>query len=805
VTYNLTCTGTAAPVPGYGSTPAAPGPIDFGDVDQGSSASASFQIQETGNATLQVSSPALGGANPGDFAVKAPAPFPLSIADNGPAQIIQLTCTPTALGIRTATLTLTTNDPTRPNVSYNLACNSVPVPPPYLDAPGQSYNNSLTPGASGPYGVAVSPDGKNVYASDVGDNLLTVFSRNPATGALTFQGGQVNNTSGVSGMAAPYLVTVSPDGQNVYVTGSSSNSVVSFKRDTNNGALTFQSKVSQGDVYGFFCSPNCPTLQGLAGAYQVLISPDGQYAYISDIADSKIVVLYRNSSTGALAMDFIAGPVQLYSSPNLSQTYGMALSPDGGYLYATGYASNTLEVLKRDAATGKLTFVEKQVNGQAGVDGLFGVFRVAVSPDGAYVYTASFDDSAVTAFKRDASTGKLTYLATYKDGVGGIDGIAQCTSVAISPDGTHLYATGFAGKAVAVFNRDPATGLLAQAQVIKRSPFSGAGGTPALDGARDVAPSADGKSIYVTGFNDNKIVGLNVANPIPTLSSLAPSSAQAGSAALTLSVNGQNFMPGSVIYWGAAALTTTFVNDTQLTAGIGADKFATAGQIGVQVVNPTPGGGTSNQLKFTVTAVGQNPVPSVATLTPASASAGGQQFSLTINGSNFIAGSKVRWNGVDRATIFVSATKLTAAISAADIAAGGSAGVAVFTPAPGGGLSNAVQFTIASPGENPTPSIVSVSPTETLTDLAAAKQLTITINGVNFMAGSQAQWNGDNRPTTYVNDQQIKMIIGVADLALGGQGSITVVNPGPGGGASNTATFSIHTIKLRVFLPALRK
>src|SRR6266545_7294851 len=145
----------------------------------------------------------------------------MSLLDGGAAQSVQLTCTPTALGIRTATLTLTTNDPAKPTVSYNLACNSVPVPPPYLDAPGQSYNNSLVAGNNGPYGVAVSPDGKNVYASDLGDNLLTIFSRSPTTGALSFQGGVVNNSGGVSGMAGPYLVTVSPDGQNVYITGSS--------------------------------------------------------------------------------------------------------------------------------------------------------------------------------------------------------------------------------------------------------------------------------------------------------------------------------------------------------------------------------------------------------------------------------------------------------------------------------------------------------------------------------------------------------------------------------------------------------
>src|SRR4029079_6031970 len=115
----------------------------------------------------------------------------------------------------------------------------------------------------------------------------------------------------------------------------------------------------------------------------------------------------------------------------------------------------------------------------------------------------------------------------------------------------------------------------------------------------------------------------------------------------------------------------------------------------------------------------------------------------------------------DRTTTFVSSTKLTAQIGAADIAQGGSAGVAVFNPGPGGGLSNGVEFTIADPGENPTPSIAGVSPSATLTDLTSAKQLTIDIDGANFMPESVAQWNGDSRPTAYVSSTKLRMTITV--------------------------------------------
>jgi hypothetical protein len=89
-----------------------------------------------------------------------------------------------------------------------------------------------------------------------------------------------------------------------------------------------------------------------------------------------------------------------------------------------------------------------------------------------------------------------------------------------------------------------------------------------------------------------------------------------------------------------------------------------------------------------------NVVPTLTSLAPASATAGGATFTLTANGTDFVAGSVVRWNGTDRPTTFVSGTQLQAAIPASDIAAAGTAEVTVFTPAPGGGISNPLTFTI---------------------------------------------------------------------------------------------------------------
>ncbi|MGE0884029.1 MAG: IPT/TIG domain-containing protein [Blastocatellales bacterium] len=107
----------------------------------------------------------------------------------------------------------------------------------------------------------------------------------------------------------------------------------------------------------------------------------------------------------------------------------------------------------------------------------------------------------------------------------------------------------------------------------------------------------------------------------------------------------------------------------------------------------TYNGSEIGRKSFTV----NNLVPTLTSLTPNSAQAGGPSFTLTVNGTNFVSGSVVRWNGSDKMTTFVSATQLTAMITAADIAASGMASVTVFNPLPGGGLSNGLNFTINPP------------------------------------------------------------------------------------------------------------
>lgn len=84
-------------------------------------------------------------------------------------------------------------------------------------------------------------------------------------------------------------------------------------------------------------------------------------------------------------------------------------------------------------------------------------------------------------------------------------------------------------------------------------------------------------------------------------------------------------------------------------------------------------------------------------LSPANASPGSGAFSLTVSGTGFVSGATVYWNGSARATTFASASKVSAAILATDVAKASTASVTVVNPAPGGGTSNVVYFTIGFP------------------------------------------------------------------------------------------------------------
>jgi 6-phosphogluconolactonase (cycloisomerase 2 family) len=302
-------------------------------------------------------------------------------------------------------------------------------------------------GLDGAVSVAVSPDGRHVYATGANDNAVVVFRRYDLTGRLGWVETQRDGAEGVEGLAGADSVAVSPDGRHVYVAGDAANAVVVFQRAETTGKLSFV------EVY----RDNVGGVDGLAGAEAVALSPDGRHVYVTGDVEHAVAVFRRDTATGRLSFVEVQRD-GLKGVDGLAGAEFVAVSPDGRQVYVAGYEDHALVTFARDETSGALSFVEAQRDGLDGVDGLANAVSVAVSPDGQYVYGTGVADNALAVFERAPETGRLHFVEVERDGVNGVDGLAQVIPVKVSPDGRHVYVAGWADNAVAVFARQEAAG-----------------------------------------------------------------------------------------------------------------------------------------------------------------------------------------------------------------------------------------------------------------------------------------------------------------------------------------------------------
>jgi len=188
-------------------------------------------------------------------------------------------------------------------------------------------------------------------------------------------------------------------------------------------------------------------------------------------------------------------------------------------------------------------------------------------------------------------------LAAFRPGNAGLTGP---TIAAVSP------TFGIAGTSVTINGTS-----FGSSQGTSTVSFNGTAATPSSWSATTiVAPVPAGAStgivvVTVEGVASNGLT-FTVTVPPPTIASLNPSSAVAGNGAFTLTVNGTNFLPSSVIQWNGNARTTAFLSSTQLQGTITAADIASAGVTKVTVSNPGLGGAVSSPSTFFIGTSGGN-------------------------------------------------------------------------------------------------------------------------------------------------------------------------------------------------------
>ena len=327
--------------------------------------------------------------------------------------------------------------------------------------------------------VAASRDGRFLYASAFNSDVVAVFKRDAATGQI-----EIVERNELPEFRAAVSVRLSPDDQFAAVAAFRANAITLFKRSAETGGLTWLDVAEEGE-------------KGNAGLSFVIDST------IS--ADSRF--LYTASANGVGAFAIENGKLQFLQVENaggkLEGLRAVVISPDGATVYAAATGSDSVGVLHRDKDSGKLTVVQILEDEEDGIGALGGAFRIACSKDGRHVYVSSgrFEgDQAISVFATEPD-GKLKLIEEHVNGVGKFSGFEGGNSIVLSVDDTLVYAVGSLSDRLVRFRRDAATGKL----TFLGSQAVGEFVTP---GAAGLCFSPDGKFLYIADEMASSIVVL---------------------------------------------------------------------------------------------------------------------------------------------------------------------------------------------------------------------------------------------------------------------------------------------------------
>jgi DNA-binding beta-propeller fold protein YncE len=369
----------------------------------------------------------------------------------------------------------------------------------------------------GPFSTVVSPDGQSVYVG--GYSAITRFDRGPG-GALIYAGcvGRTRDEAckelgKKSSLEGVYAMAISPDGRSLYAISAFNEAVMRFDRGPN-GALKFRGCVSNGGRDD--CRP--AKKRSLGYGFGIAVSPDGKSVYVSSLVDEAVTRFKRGPNgaiiyAGCVADGGLRG-CKRARHDSLEGSASLAVAPDGSAVYAG--SEDSITSFKR-GPNGGLTYREciadERIAGckLAPHESVHYAYGIAVSPGGESIYLSSYRADSITRFTRRAN-GALRYSGCIADQ--GAEGCKKAphrslngvVGIGVSGDGTSLYAVGYTANSITRFRRGPGGALSYRGCIANH----GARGCDkpkhdSLDAAVGLAISPDDKSVYVASLGSSSI------------------------------------------------------------------------------------------------------------------------------------------------------------------------------------------------------------------------------------------------------------------------------------------------------------
>ena len=325
-----------------------------------------------------------------------------------------------------------------------------------------------------PRNIEISADGTKVLSGGVG------FMRNTTSGELSYQG-HIGYLPGEEHRPTS-VVALSEDGNHFYGLMGSGVTIAQYSfADPGQGAMSPDGKFGRDVKWVRDWSNNADGISGLTRASALRVVGDHLYVSAGSTLDPSVgwTLVFGIAADGSLT----------YLQKSTLEPFGNGLlaTPDGASLY--GGLDNSLAKASRDPATGLLG--EPQT-----VPGALTGLPAAFSPDGMFLYAQSNEGIAIFAV---TSTG-VTLVDTETN-----EGPAprRYSALAISPDGSQVFVTGFPyPDSLVVYDRDAASGSLAKREMFE----DGVNGVDGLESPNtSVAVSPDGRSVYVGSSGEQTI------------------------------------------------------------------------------------------------------------------------------------------------------------------------------------------------------------------------------------------------------------------------------------------------------------
>lgn len=354
-----------------------------------------------------------------------------------------------------------------------------------IDTTINSVVTTITVGKD-PFGVAMSPDGQKIYVTQRGDRNVVVIDGNSKAVASTQPFYAVEDS--------PLGIAVTPDGKKIYVANSGSNSISVIDTSTTAG--------------GAVTNKSLPTGRTQPAGVAVV----GTTLFVANSGSNDVSLLDT-------ATDLFIGTVPYVQKG----PYGLAAKPDGKAVYVTNSSDSTVSMI--DVASKAATALITLPTGS-------NPRGIAINPAGTLAYVTNNGSNTVSVIDIDSSHGATynTIVKTYP-----VNGPAAY-GIAVAPDGSAAYVTGFAAG-------------------------NGAGGNGSLSTLETVSGTTVGSPLFLDGRPSALGQFVGPAPPRCGLSPSSPTIAADGSSTLTAvncpTATSYVWTGGNCVGSGASCVVTT--------------------------------------------------------------------------------------------------------------------------------------------------------------------------------------------------------------------------------------------------------